>query len=243
MRKLMVGSLIACACAAAQSQTPAPKLAPNPAGEAAVLAPFTAMDTNRDGKLSSEEMLASRRSVWSARAGSAVSMSLAACAEGMFDDAMRSAGGAAAVTAQVAKDLRAMMLQECTRLDKNGDGQLSWEEFAGPMWSAFKMMDLDGDGFVSLSEYADQGFTAMRRAPQPNPSPELKASLDQTIQRVQAAKAQSLAQGQAAGGSTIPAQPMPAQAQGTRVQSQGQPAQAAPAAPASVFERVQSWFR
>lgn len=188
---------------------------------------FAAIDTNRDGKLSAEEMLAQRRLMWG-RGATGAAMTQDACLRVLSEGL--ATGGALGV------QMSSSFANECKRMDKNNDNMLSWEEFAGPVWLGFKLMDFDGDGFLTLDEFAGQGLQALRRLPRPpQMSAQVKTELDQNI-----AKANAL---RAANPAVNSAPVLPTQQVLTPQQTQGPTAVEAGRSSDSVYERVQNWFR
>lgn len=219
--------------AALMLAAPAEAQISTPGAREASQASFSALDANQDGKLTAEEMLAPRRAMWARGAGGA-SMTLQDCLR-VHNELLSQGGGGA--EAQLSESFAG----ECKRMDKNNDGVLSWEEFAGSAWLTFKLMDSDGDGVVTLDEFAGQGLQALRRLPPPPQlSPGVKAELDAAIAKAQAGRAAS------PGSAGAPALPAP-QAPGVASAAQGQAQPQSGGAPArgadSVYERVQGWFR
>jgi hypothetical protein len=139
---------------------------------------FIELDTNRDGRIDPEEFLAEKKRAWNKYSNGAT-MGINDCAQSSLDS-MANAGASGAKPEWIRGVQRS-----CARLDKKNDGALSWEEFAGPTWSFFKLLDVNHDGFLSPQELADQGLSALRSVPKPPPMTERQQQIvAQDLQRV-----------------------------------------------------------
>ena len=106
------------------------------------------LDANNDGAVSAEEYLASKRSLWS---------SLAKGDKMTVEDCSKSHGdGEKEPISTNARSWPDILKKLCSKLDKNGDGQLNWEEFAAAKWGSFKNLDKNGDGKLDTEELASQ---------------------------------------------------------------------------------------
>lgn len=121
-------SLLWTAPSLAQSRNPAASFM---SGRGYRLAQF---DTNRDGKLTHDELNRAIAARFSAATHSARAMTL--------DQFVSSRGGNA----------EQRIAQEFHRLDWNGDGKLSFDEYAGPQRARFEAMDRDGKGSESCAD-------------------------------------------------------------------------------------------
>ncbi len=88
---------------------------------------FEAVDTNKDGTISKAEFEA-------------------------FFAHMPVRGQGGAEMARHDGHMRRMMPMDIKSLDKNGDGKVSFEEFAAPMKAHFAEMDTNHDGFLEQNE-------------------------------------------------------------------------------------------
>lgn len=106
------------------------------------------LDANKDGAVSPDEYLDSKRSKWSSLA-KGDKMAVSECSKSYGD-------GKAEAKSASGKSWADRSKQLCSKLDKNGDAQLTWEEFASAQWGRFKNLDKNGDGKLDPKELASQ---------------------------------------------------------------------------------------
>lgn len=149
-----------------------------PVADSVWVSPFERLDANHDGRIDAEEYLAEKKREW-ARRSNGTTMGIGSCAQAGLD--RMAAAGATEVSPTWAKQAQ----DSCAKMDKRHDGSLTWEEFAGPTWAYFKLLDADHDGYLSPREFADQGVSALRSSPKPPPMTERqRAVVERDLQRV-----------------------------------------------------------
>lgn len=104
------------------------------------------LDANKDGAVNADEYLASKRSQWSSLA-KGDKMTVTDCSKSYGDGKTEAKSASGRSWADRSK-------QSCAKLDKNGDGQLTWEEFGSAQWGRFKNLDKNGDGQLDPKELA-----------------------------------------------------------------------------------------
>lgn len=233
MRDALRWSMLAAAlCCSAQAH--AQQGADGSAGPSFTDAEFARLDANRDGRIDAEEFMAERRVAWT-KYSNGTAMTLQACAQWMQEPA-------AAEGVAPAPEWGRQTQAGCSRLAKKGGPTIGWEEFAGPAWSFFKLLDANRDGFLSREEFADQGLSALRSSPKPLPMSERQRQVvERDLARAKTLRRQprTLAQIQALNEAPLGAgaAPGPASAPQGGAPAQGQ---ASPAAPA---DRLSGWLR
>ena len=117
-------------------------------------AEFTAMDTNKDGKVSVEEH---------ARASRKMFVTMDANADGQVTAAEMDAAHQR-VTGKKARKTDMSSAEKIKVIDTDGDGILTAEEHAAGSRAMFEKMDTDKDGFLTKDELA-AGHAQMLKKP------------------------------------------------------------------------------
>lgn len=233
--KIVLGASVALALALALASCGAFAQAPTQMVPSdLVLVQFSKYDMDRDGRVDSAEFLASHRSSWSKYSNGMV-MTIQACVQAELEKVLADGG-------QIDQTVQAMLLPGCERLDKNRDGTLSWEEYAGPQWTFFKLLDVNRDGFLTLAEYANQGVLGMRQAllaPKPTPSEALQAQMKLDLAQSKTGRKVTRSAAEVAAGLSAPfVVPAPSTA------AQRAPAPSVPVTQDdSISNRISNWLR
>lgn len=200
---------------------------------------FSKLDGNKDGRVDAEEFLAEKKKEWAKYANAAGLMPLDSCLRSSMD--RMAAAGASEFNPAWIKQAQGA----CSKLDRKKDGALTWEEFAGPRWAYFKLLDVNHHGYLSAQEFADGGVAALRLAPKPAPmTASQQARVDRDLQRVRTQhRAPRTAEQVRAGAATSD----PARGAGPELQYSAPAALGAAAADEQrsqgVGERIMNWLR